>query len=72
MAKCRDYKERHDCLYLHKVTDPDEQVQVGTSMKNLDQHCFYCFKTERVKKVGHVASWTGRTPKWCPLGRDEQ
>lgn len=40
MAKCRDYKERHDCPYLHKVTDPDEKVQVGTSMKPLQQYCF--------------------------------
>ena len=37
MAKCRDYKERHDCPYFHKVTEPDEQVQVGTSMKKLDR-----------------------------------
>lgn len=72
MAKCRDYERHTDCPYFHKVTDPDEQVQVGTSMKDLDQYCFYCFKTERVKKIGAVHSWTGRTPKWCPLGRDEQ
>lgn len=71
MAKCRDYKKTHDCPYFHKVTDPDEQVQVGTSMKHLEQHCFYCFNTPGIKKVGHAASWTGRTPKWCPLGRDE-
>ena len=72
MAKCRDYERHSDCTYFHKVTDPDETVQVGTSMKPLQQHCFYCLKTERVKKVGHVASWTGRTPKWCPMGRDEK
>ena len=71
MAKCRDYKEKHDCPYLHKCTAPDERVQAGLSMKKLDQYCFYCLKMERVRKIGHAASWTGRTPKWCPLGRDE-
>ena len=43
MAKCRDYERHTDCPYFHKVTDPDEKVQVGTSMKPLQQHCFYCF-----------------------------
>lgn len=33
MAKCRDYERHTDCPHFHKVTDPDEKVQVGTSMK---------------------------------------
>ena len=72
MAKCRDYKTHTDCPHIHKCTDPDEEVQVGTSMKKLQQHCFYCFKTPGVKKIAAVPSFTGRTPKWCPLGRDEE
>lgn len=72
MAKCRDYKKHTDCPYFHKCTDPDEEVQVGTSMKKLQQHCFYCFKTPGVKKIAAVPSFTGCTPKWCPLGRDEE
>lgn len=37
----------------------------------LEQYCYYCMATKRGKKIGHKASWTGNTPKWCPLGRDE-
>ena len=62
MAKCRDYERHTDCPYFHKVTDPDEQVQVGTSMKKLDQHCFYCFKTERCKNMIPTASPASTMP----------
>lgn len=34
--------------------------------KNLDGYCLYCLSSKRPKKIGSVASWTGRTPKWCP------
>lgn len=37
----------------------------------LERYCFYCMATKRGKKIAHKASWTGSTPKWCPLGRDE-
>lgn len=37
----------------------------------LERYCFYCMATKRGKKIGNKASWTGSTPKWCPLGRDE-
>ena len=71
MAKCKDYKSGETCPSLYKCSGPDEQVQAGTSMKNLQQYCFYCMATPRVKKIGDLAGWTGSTPKWCPLGRDE-
>lgn len=36
----------------------------------MDQFCYYCRAMQMGKKIGHKASWTGRTPKWCPLGRE--
>lgn len=42
---------------------------VAASGKKLEQYCFYCLGTPRVRKIGHKASWAGTTPKWCPLGR---
>lgn len=38
--------------------------------KSMEQFCFYCLATVKSKKIGHKASWTGRTPPWCPLGRE--
>ncbi len=38
--------------------------------KFMEKFCFYCLATAKTKKIGHKASWTGRTPIWCPLGRD--
>lgn len=38
--------------------------------KPMQKFCFYCLATVKAKKVGHKASWTGRTPIWCPLGRE--
>ena len=38
--------------------------------KPMDQFCYYCTATPKAKKIGSKASWTGSTPKWCPLGRD--
>lgn len=37
--------------------------------KPMQQFCYYCLATVKGKKIGHKASWTGRTPTWCPLGR---
>ena len=38
--------------------------------KTMDRFCYYCTATPKAKKIGSKASWTGSTPKWCPLGRD--
>ena len=38
--------------------------------KPMQRFCFYCLATVKAKKIGHKASWTGRTPTWCPLGRE--
>lgn len=50
---------------------PGKTVQVK---KHMDKYCYYCLASVKSKKIGSKASWTGRTPKWCPLGRemDEQ
>ena len=38
--------------------------------RTMTQYCLYCLAMPTGKKIGHLASWTGRTPKWCPLGRE--
>lgn len=40
--------------------------------KQMDQFCYFCTATPRAKKIGNKASWTGSTPKWCPVGRDPE
>ena len=70
MAKCGYFQTGKDCPHFYRCSGKDERVQVGTSMKKLDQFCFYCKATPGVKKIAGMASFTGSTPKWCPLGRD--
>ena len=41
-----------------------------SSKRTMEQFCLYCLAAPTGKKIGHLASWTGRTPKWCPLGRE--
>lgn len=72
MAECRNYRKGTKCLYFYKCSGADEQMQVGTSMKKLEQHGLYCLKTPGVRKIARISDFTGRTPKWCPLGRDEK
>lgn len=69
MASCMRYPG-HRCPELYEVVNEGDVV--ASSGKKLEQWCYYCMATPRMKKVGHKASWTGRTPKWCPLGRDEE
>jgi len=38
--------------------------------RKMTQYGLYCLATPTGKKIGHLASWTGRTPVWCPLGRE--
>lgn len=70
MAQCRNYMTGEDCPELYKCVDEGDEIRVRMSMKELDQYCFYCLATPGVRKIGTVAGWTGRTPKWCPKGRD--
>ena len=39
--------------------------------RTMQQFCYYCLGTVSGRKIGHKASWTGRTPTWCPRGRDK-
>ena len=71
MAKCKDYRKDLTCPHLYKCGEEGESIQVGTGLKKLDQYCFYCTATPGIRKIGHLASWPGSTPKWCPLGRDK-
>lgn len=70
MARCTNYQTGEKCPNFYKCQDPDEEVQVGTSVKHLQRYCFYCMATPGVKKIAHSAQFTGNTPKWCLLGRD--
>ena len=47
---------------------PGQTIQ---TKKYMDKYCYYCRASVKGKKIGNKASWTGRTPKWCPLGRDQ-
>lgn len=40
----------------------------GGGKRKMERFCFYCLAKVPVgKKIGHKASWTGRTPTWCPV-----
>ena len=39
--------------------------------RTMNRFCYYCRAMQMGKKIGNKASWTGRTPKWCPLGREK-
>lgn len=43
---------------------PAKRISVKRTM---DRFCYYCLAKPSGKKIGHKASWTGRTPTWCPL-----
>ena len=71
MAKCVDYEIGRKCPHFYKCDKKNEQVLITLhKFKKLDQYCFYCKATPGIRKIGSVASFTGSTPKWCPLGRD--
>lgn len=46
---------------------PGESIKKGRKMQ---RYSFYCLATRSGKKIGSKADWPGRTPKWCPLGRE--
>lgn len=51
---CIEITERNGSLFVSK----------------LDKYCFYCFSAKFAsgrRKIGSKASWTGRTPVWCPF-----
>ena len=65
MAECK--KGGVDCPEFYECKTAGDMV--AGSGKELDQYCFYCLGTPRIKKIGHKASWPGSTPLWCPKGR---
>lgn len=70
MAECKNYKTGDVCPELYEVVHQGDVVR--SSGKQLEQYCYYCMATPRVKKIGHKASWSGSTPKWCPKGRGSE
>lgn len=67
MAECK--KNGVTCPDFYQCREEGDMV--GGTGKKLDRFCFYCLGTPRFKKIGHMASWTGTTPAWCPRGRGE-
>ena len=68
MARCKQLNEP-DCRFLRKITQEGEKVGIRPA----ELYCFYCTAAPSGgKKIGHMATWSGSTPKWCPEGRDEQ
>ena len=58
----------------NRVIDGKDMIccRPGTTVqkkKPMDLYCYYCTATPRSKKIGSKASFSGSTPKWCPLGR---
>lgn len=65
MAECK--KNGVTCPEFYKCSKEGDVV--ASTGKKLQQFSFYCMATPRIKKIGTIASWTGSTPPWCPLGR---
>lgn len=38
--------------------------------RTMRKYSLYCLAMKAGKKIGDIAGWTGRTPVWCPLGRE--
>lgn len=36
----------------------------------MQKFSFYCLACATGRKISTYANWTGRTPTWCPLGRE--
>lgn len=53
------YSENH-CENLFYAQPGDE---IGD--KKLKAYSLYCLAGKRPRKISHMASWTGLTPKWC-------
>lgn len=71
MAKCVDYLTGCDYPYFLRCSSKDTAILLANGReKLLEQHNLYCLKTPGVRKIAGVADFTGRTPKWCPVGRD--
>lgn len=49
------------------ICRPAESVD---AKRKMTQWGLYCLAKPAGKKIAHLASWTGRTPPWCPLGRE--
>lgn len=71
MAKCVNYLTGEDCPYFLKCSKEGTTIPLLNGReKQLKQYTLYCLKTPGVKKIAAIHEYTGRTPKWCPLGRD--
>ncbi len=53
------YIENH-CEYLLY----SEQNSIFND-KKLDDYCVYCTSENKIRKIGHQATWTGLSPKYC-------
>lgn len=58
-------KKGYSCphIYLHNGETGEKDPATGKVMK---QYYVYCRRGGKLKCLGHLASWTGLTPKDCP------
>ena len=65
---CQGQRDMPDCpnLYIYRGPDGERDEKTG---KKLTRYAVYCRREEgKLRTVcGNLASWTGLTPKWCPL-----
>ena len=59
------YNDKH-CKNLYYSQEGE-----AVNNKKLDNYCLYCLSGKRPKKIADMASWTERTPKWCPKYNEE-
>ena len=60
------YSENH-CKYL--LYSKKDSVFNG---KKLNDFCVYCTSEEKIRKIGHQSTWTGLSPKFCPIRQKQQ
>jgi len=51
-------------LYVHRGEDGERDA---ATEKKMQKYSVYCRLEGKLRKLGELATWTGLTPKWCPL-----
>ena len=51
-------------LHVHRGENGERDAATGKAMQ---KYAIYCRREGKLRKIGELHSWTGLTPKWCPL-----
>lgn len=63
---CQGERADCPCLYIHR--GEDGQTVDAFPGKKLEKYRVYCTRDGKLRTIAaNLASWTGLTPKWCPL-----